>query len=121
VIATVLEERCIGCGKCVEVCPTDVLVSTARGVPTIAHVDDCQTCFACELYCPVDALYVDADCDVPRSVTAEEALNSPSLGQYRRHAGWGDNPEENPNEFWRMELMFLAVRGIPVSSESEKR
>ncbi len=70
---------------------------------------DCQTCFVCELHCPADAIYVDPACETPRSVTVEEALNAPSLGQYRLHAGWGDRPEQNPNEFWLMERAFAWV------------
>ena len=42
----------------VDACPDDVFERTASGVPTIARLDDCQTCFLCELYCPADALYV---------------------------------------------------------------
>ncbi len=120
-IAAVLEQRRVRCGTCVEVCPTDVFVSGPTVVPEIAHVEDCQTCFACELYCPADALYVDPDCDVPREVTVEQALAAPGLGQYRMHAGWGVNPQDNPNEFWRMELMFASLRPAPASNESEKR
>ena len=49
---------CIGCDKCVDVCPTDVFDRTPSGVPVIARQSDCQTCFMCEAYCPTDALYV---------------------------------------------------------------
>jgi NAD-dependent dihydropyrimidine dehydrogenase PreA subunit len=109
VIAVVLDQRCISCGRCVEVCPTDVLEIGADGYPRIARVLDCQTCFICELHCPADALYVDPACEVPRPVAEQDALNAPSLGEYRRHAGWGERPEENPNEFWLMERAFAWV------------
>jgi NAD-dependent dihydropyrimidine dehydrogenase PreA subunit len=106
VISVVLDERCTGCGRCIEICPTDVFEEGAGGHPRIARVLDCQTCFACELHCPADAIYVDPNCEAPRSVAAEVASIAPSLGQYRLNAGWGEHPEENPNEFWMMERGF---------------
>ncbi len=105
-IAAILGDRCIGCGRCVEVCPTDVLDVEASGHPRIARVLDCQTCFVCELHCPTDAIYVDPECETPRPVAVDDVRSAPSLGQYRRHAGWGEHPEDNPNEFWLMERAF---------------
>lgn len=35
------KSKCIGCGKCAEVCPT--------------HMQDCKLCGKCALYCPTDA------------------------------------------------------------------
>ena len=32
--------------------------SVPAEVPAIDRIEDCQTCFLCELYCPTDALYV---------------------------------------------------------------
>jgi NAD-dependent dihydropyrimidine dehydrogenase PreA subunit len=114
-IAVVLDDRCVACGVCVDICPTDVLEGAPGERPRIARIDDCQTCFACELYCPADAIYVDPDCAAPRVVTAADARSAPTLGQYRRHAGWGADAAENPNEFWRMGRMFdaLAAAGRP--------
>jgi len=43
------EERCIGCNLCVSVCPTDVFDEVPGALPVIARVDDCQTCFMCEV------------------------------------------------------------------------
>lgn len=93
-IEVVLADRCIGCDKCVDVCPTRVFDSGPGGVPTIARQPDCQTCFMCEAYCPVDALFVA----VPRQPLGRESrlLNeahlerSGLLGSYRRALGWGN-------------------------------
>ena len=53
------EQKCNGCEICFNVCPCDVfrLGSGGHGV-RIAYPEDCQTCFACELDCPEDAIYV---------------------------------------------------------------
>lgn len=58
-IDTLDEERCTGCNICFDICPCDVF----RPIPEqrlvrIAYRDDCQTCFACELDCPEDAISV---------------------------------------------------------------
>ncbi len=53
------EQRCDGCNICVHVCPCDVLrVDPGQKLARIAYPDDCQTCFACELDCPEQAIYV---------------------------------------------------------------
>lgn len=53
------EELCDGCGICIETCPCDVLATDlSSGRATVAHLDDCQTCFLCELDCPRGAITV---------------------------------------------------------------
>ena len=45
---------CIGCGRCVDHCPMDVLrMDEETGKPYIAYGRDCQSCFLCEHDCPV--------------------------------------------------------------------
>ncbi|SNS66916.1 4Fe-4S dicluster domain-containing protein [Rhodococcoides kyotonense] len=85
-IELVLADACIGCDKCVDVCPTNVFDRTESGLPEIARQSDCQTCFMCEAYCPVDALYVD-----PQSIplAADHEVPSDQIGRYREKIGWG--------------------------------
>jgi formate hydrogenlyase subunit 6/NADH:ubiquinone oxidoreductase subunit I len=46
---------CNGCGVCVELCPTQALVSlNAKAV--LAHPDKCTYCSACEDACPEAAI-----------------------------------------------------------------
>ncbi|RZJ61809.1 MAG: ferredoxin family protein [Acidovorax sp.] len=100
--------RCTGCNICVAVCPTRVFdaapasAASAAGagvevnadvaglLPVIARQSDCQTCFMCELYCPVDALYV-APQTVPVAALTEAGPAQPAAplwGSYRRAVGW---------------------------------
>lgn len=52
-------ERCIGCGRCIEVCPHQVfLLAEKRSV--IGQRDDCMECGACQKNCPVNAISVAA-------------------------------------------------------------
>ena len=53
------QEKCIGCGMCVNVCTREVFLLEDR-VITIVERDNCIECGACMLNCPVDALWVRA-------------------------------------------------------------
>jgi DNA-directed RNA polymerase subunit D len=46
-------ERCDACGKCVEVCPEEVLVDMAEGIKT-QEVINCTLCMDCADACPQD-------------------------------------------------------------------
>jgi adenylylsulfate reductase subunit B len=49
------ENRCTGCGKCVEVCPSDVFWGTKKGkAPVVAYPNECWHENACVLDCPVE-------------------------------------------------------------------
>lgn len=56
------EELCIGCGRCLEVCPHQVFVLTARKArkAVITDRDACMECGACQKNCPVRAISVAA-------------------------------------------------------------
>jgi NAD-dependent dihydropyrimidine dehydrogenase PreA subunit len=83
------QERCIGCNRCVAVCPTNVFEAQPGDAPAIARQMDCQTCFMCELYCPVDALYVAPLADEERGADETVLQRQGLLGSYRREVGWG--------------------------------
>lgn len=84
------EDRCINCNLCVSVCPTNVFDrSRMGGAPSIARQSDCQTCFMCELYCPVDALYVTLLAEQTAEVDEQHLINHHLLGSYREAVGWG--------------------------------
>lgn len=87
-IELVSDSRCIGCNMCVKVCPTNVFDRT-EDVPVIARQEDCQTCFICEAYCPVDALYVAPYTDQSIEVNEEQLAAEERLGSWRKIIGWG--------------------------------
>lgn len=46
-------EKCKHCGKCVDVCPSDVFFGSAKGeLPEAAYSDECWHCNACVDACP---------------------------------------------------------------------
>ena len=52
-------EKCIGCGRCTEVCPHGVFDMADRKA-RIVDKDSCMECGACALNCPGNALEVHA-------------------------------------------------------------
>lgn len=55
------EDKCIGCGACVSVCPANPNVyemsDTKKGKKsTVKHKDACIECGACVASCPVEAI-----------------------------------------------------------------
>ncbi len=53
------EEKCVGCGRCVEVCPHEVFV-VEDGKARIVDQDGCMECGACAKNCPAEAVSVEA-------------------------------------------------------------
>lgn len=53
------ENACIGCGRCLEVCPHQVFTITGKKA-ALTDRDACMECGACAKNCPVDAISVDA-------------------------------------------------------------
>ncbi len=52
-------EKCIGCGRCGEVCPHGVFRVEERKA-SIKDRDLCMECGACAINCPASAITVDA-------------------------------------------------------------
>ena len=53
------ENKCIGCGMCLDVCPHDVFKLNSKHV-VIQNRDACMECGACALNCPADAVSVQS-------------------------------------------------------------
>lgn len=56
------QEKCIGCGACIRVCPFMVyemqkVDRKKKAVPV--HVDDCFICQSCQAQCPTDAITIE--------------------------------------------------------------
>ncbi|SDP42118.1 NAD-dependent dihydropyrimidine dehydrogenase, PreA subunit [Rhodoferax sp. OV413] len=116
-IALLLTDRCTSCQRCVQICPAQVLDAGHNAPPTIARPQDCQTCFACELYCQADALFVDPTVYRLVPVDAAAVRASGLLGVYRRDSGW-DEWQADPryaNQHWRMEEVF--ARGAVLAQQ----
>ncbi len=51
--------KCVGCERCVEVCPHGVFAIEDRKVRLIDR-DSCMECGACQKNCPVEAISVES-------------------------------------------------------------
>ncbi|HEX7873223.1 MAG TPA: ferredoxin family protein [Sphingobium sp.] len=91
-IAHIFEDLCDGCNACVTTCPTHVFDAGANG-PVIARLDQCQTCYMCEIYCESDAIYVAPDQLVVEAIDPEAIRASGHLGRIRHDHGWDRPPE----------------------------
>lgn len=51
------QEKCIGCGICVDICPLQVLKQDQpKETPRVLYGDECWHCNACVLDCPKTAI-----------------------------------------------------------------
>jgi pyruvate formate lyase activating enzyme len=61
------QERCIGCGECIQICPQKAMTQTAQGV--VSDPLKCELCRACADNCPSEAVEF-----VGQNVTVAEVL-----------------------------------------------
>jgi len=122
-IAHIFEDLCSGCNACVAACPTHVLDPGPAGKPQIARPYQCQTCFMCELYCPVDAIYVGADQGGPEVVDPDAIKTSGQLGRVRRDYGWSEVAEDPDKlrEFWLLGPLLMEGSQIAANRYAQKQ
>ena len=59
-IRPINEEKCVGCGTCVNSCPMDVIrLNRERKKAYVAYPQECMCCASCEVDCPTGAIFVD--------------------------------------------------------------
>ncbi len=62
-IVYIIEDRCKGCGYCIEFCPKSILAFSSRfnkkgyHPPELLDHDICVNCHYCEIICPEFAIY----------------------------------------------------------------
>ena len=53
--AIIREAECIGCTKCIQACPVDAILGSAKQMHTVI-ADECTGCELCVAPCPVDCI-----------------------------------------------------------------
>lgn len=54
-LAYIREAECIGCTKCIQACPVDAIIGSAKQLHTVLK-DECTGCGLCITPCPVDCI-----------------------------------------------------------------
>ena len=54
-VAVIREAECIGCTKCIQACPVDAILGTAKEMHTVI-ASECTGCELCVAPCPVDCI-----------------------------------------------------------------
>ena len=53
------DDLCLGCGVCINSCPTDVIrMNEKSGKAEIRYPEECTLCAVCEMDCSEGAIYV---------------------------------------------------------------
>ena len=63
------DEKCVGCGICIEVCPHGVFALDGKKAGVV-NKNNCMECGACQTNCPAKAVSVDAGVGCAAAVIA---------------------------------------------------
>ncbi|MGZ8136369.1 MAG: RnfABCDGE type electron transport complex subunit B [Methylococcaceae bacterium] len=70
-VAYIIEQDCIGCVKCVAVCPVDAILGAAKLMHTVI-ASECTGCELCVPACPVDCIVMKPAKENTGSLTSRE-------------------------------------------------
>ena len=79
-VARIVEADCIGCTKCIQVCPVDAIVGAAKLMHTVMP-DHCTGCELCVPACPVDCIVLDP---MPLAQVSDPAHAAASRTHFQR-------------------------------------
>lgn len=83
-VAVIDETVCIGCAKCLPVCPTDAIVGARRRLHTVIAAD-CTGCELCIAPCPVDCIAMVPTAAAPLPLPALRARAPGFRRRYDAH------------------------------------
>lgn len=78
-VARVVEPDCIGCARCIDVCPTDAVAGARKWMHAVLE-EDCSGCELCLPACPVDCIVM-----VPARGLAPEPPGATTIATRARH------------------------------------
>jgi electron transport complex protein RnfB len=78
-VAWIDQEACIGCARCLPVCPTDAIIGAARYLHTV-YAPACTGCELCLESCPVDCIMMR-----PRGASDSAPAPAVNRARYERH------------------------------------
>jgi electron transport complex protein RnfB len=88
-VAYVVEADCIGCTKCIQVCPVDAIVGAGKRMHTVI-ADHCTGCELCVPACPVDCIVLEpmpaAQLDAAHADAARQRFQRRNARKQAMHA-----------------------------------
>lgn len=96
-------EKCIGCGRCAEVCP-GTLIEVEKEKAVMQYPRDCWGCVSCVKECPVGAIEFFLGADIggngsSMSVTAEGEILHWRIQKYNGEEKVIDVDRRNANQY----------------------
>ncbi len=76
------QEKCIKCGRCIEVCPREVFIKT--NIIELSNRDACIECGACKMNCPTGAITVQAGTGCAIAIMSRYFKNSKWLKPFAK-------------------------------------
>lgn len=64
-VAVIREDECIGCTKCIQVCPVDAILGSGKSMHSVINLE-CTGCELCVPACPVDCIDMIPDTDTSK-------------------------------------------------------
>ena len=52
----ITQNNCVGCGRCIEACPGNLIKKDVQGKAVIKHISDCWGCTSCLKECKTGAI-----------------------------------------------------------------
>ena len=81
-VAEIVEADCIGCAKCIQVCPVDAIIGAQKFMHTIIG-SECTGCELCVAACPVDCIRLN---EVGQDDPRRDGMDTKVRQQIARHA-----------------------------------
>ena len=79
-VAFIIEQDCIGCVKCIAVCPVDAILGAAKMMHTVIAAE-CTGCELCIAPCPVDCIEMKS-IDVTLTTEQKKAQKMTAMQRY---------------------------------------
>ncbi|MFZ0254160.1 MAG: RnfABCDGE type electron transport complex subunit B [Gammaproteobacteria bacterium] len=121
-IAGVDEQWCIGCARCLDVCPVDAILGAPQQMHTVI-AEECTGCERCIVQCPVDCIQM-MPC---RSLAPSADLRPEADGPDGVHAiqgwpgGWTRWQADRARKRFQVKQLRLTTRRLKRAADHERK
>lgn len=111
--AKIREDECIGCTKCIQACPYDVIIGAAKQMHTVIR-QECTGCEQCVEPCPVDCIDI---IDLPYA----DFDQSISLARYQAKQARDQQKQQEKAQRYQRQTQAKAVTENPNTARNAKQ